>query len=309
MPPRPRLKPPSRILSPVPLRRRSLISLGPVTSSQAHRIEPFHSPLTTNPSSRAYSSSEPVKEKEKESELIPSGHWYSSIISRLGKCIMFGCSRGQARKIAELLRSVTAEWRDLTAGAAGFLTGGNTGFVDQKLAFGDTESWGYISNYNYLRYVESSRVNWFKHFATLDPKNGVQWRELMLPKGPSLILQSFRSSYKFPLKYPDIVSAYHKLQSLPTSKDKIIFINSIVISHRQKRVGAATRETVVLFNHLVNQKTTIPPFMLNMFQDIWHQQEAEEKRARERIFELTREVRKFEKQTWDREGAVEDMGT
>ncbi|KAI1215155.1 uncharacterized protein F4807DRAFT_23472 [Annulohypoxylon truncatum] len=303
MPPRPRLKPPSCNFSPAPLQRRSLVSLGPIASAQARRADPFNSSNTINSPSRAYSS-----ESKKESELIPSGHWYNEIKERLGKCILFGCSRGQARKIASLLRDATTEWRDLIAGSAGFLTTGNSGFVDQKVAFGETASWGYINNANYHRYVESSRVNWLTHFATIDPRNGDQWRELMTSKGPSLIMQSYRASYKFPLKYPDTVSAFHKLQSLPTPKDKIIFMNCVIISHKQRRVVAATRETAILFNHKNNSKMQIPPFMLDVFQEVWRQQEEEEKRARARIFELIASIRKFEKQIWDKEGAVEDMG-
>ncbi|KAI0884160.1 uncharacterized protein GGS22DRAFT_19834 [Annulohypoxylon maeteangense] len=304
MPPKPRIKRPSRQFSPAQRQRRSFARPDPAIGYEVRRLGPFDSSSTAN-SSNEPTPPEPTKD---ENDLIPSGYWVTEIKKRLGKCIMFGCSRGQARKIADVLQELTTEWRDLTAASAGFLTAGNSGFVDQKLAFGETASWGYISNANYFRFVESSRVNWLTHFASVDPKHANEWRELMMTRGPSLIMQSFRASYKFPLKFPDTVSAYHKLQTLPTAKDKLLFMNSIVISHKQMRVAAATRETAILYNHNIHQRIAIPPFMLNVFQDIWRQQEETEKRARQRIVELTRSIRKFEKQIWDKEGAVEDMG-
>ncbi|KAI1447100.1 hypothetical protein F5Y02DRAFT_416541 [Annulohypoxylon stygium] len=234
MPPRlrMRIKPPSRVFSPVPLQRRSY--------TDSVEPEPTRGPRFKTQS-------------EKESELIPSGHWYNDIKNRLGKCIMFGCSRGQAQKIGMLLGEVTKEWRDLTAASGGFLVHGNRGFTDQRLPFSETSGWA--------------------------------------------------------LKYPDTVSTYHKLQAVPSEKDKIIFMNGIVISHKQRRVVAATRETAILFDHFHNRKRIFPSFMLDVFEKLWRQQEDEAKAARERIYELIRSVRKFEKQTWDKEGAVEDMGS
>lgn len=283
-----RIKPPSRVFSPVPLQRRSY--------TDSVEPEPTRGPRFKTQS-------------EKESELIPSGHWYNDIKNRLGKCIMFGCSRGQAQKIGMLLGEVTKEWRDLTAASGGFLVHGNRGFTDQRLPFSETSGWGYISNSNIHPYVETSRYNWLTYFENLDPAHARDWRELLLPKGPSLVLQSFRASYKFALKYPDTVSTYHKLQAVPSEKDKIIFMNGIVISHKQRRVVAATRETAILFDHFHNRKRIFPSFMLDVFEKLWRQQEDEAKAARERIYELIRSVRKFEKQTWDKEGAVEDMGS
>ncbi|KAI1086569.1 hypothetical protein F5B19DRAFT_498225 [Rostrohypoxylon terebratum] len=291
MPPRLRMQmriaPPFPIFSPVPLQRRSYADTAKVKRASGPRYQ---------------------KKEEKDVEEMPS-NWHQEIKTRLGKCIMFGCSRDQVQEIGTLLGEVAKEWRDLTAAAGGFIVDGNRGFVDQRLPPSEeTTNRGYVSNFNHHQYIESSRLNWLTYFENLEPEHASQWRELLTSKRPSFILEAFRASYKFPLKYPDTVSAYHKIQYVPSEKDKTIYMSSIVISHKQKRVVASTRETAMLYRRQTQGKARVPPFMRDTFEKIWRQQEDGAKVAKDRIFEFLSRVRKFEEQTWDKKGAVEDTG-
>lgn len=111
-----------------------------------------------------------------------------------------------------------------------------------------------------------------------------------------------------PLVYPDRVSVYHKLASLPSASDTSLVLDCVVLSHKHRRPAARTAEDVVIYDYRQAQKTTMPPFVLDVFQDTWRLQELEKQRARTKIWELLRDVERLEKGTWDREGAVEDMG-
>ncbi|KAI1768045.1 HotDog domain-containing protein [Hypoxylon sp. FL1150] len=323
MPFRPRLKSLARTLSPAStpaLSRRRPPSLdigtGPATTSRLQLFSsysssplPPHAPVSGNvtPSRRrrtfsSSSSSEPLP--------LPSSRWYADLRERLGKCVTFGCSHEQAQRAAGVLRALADEWRGLTAGAEGFLTGGRRmGLEGQQVVWGEMDSFGHVNNANYLRYAESARVNWIIHFAGVDPANGTQWRELMTPKGTGLIMKSIKAQYKFPMTYPDTISAYTKLRAEPTASDTSLVLDCVILSHRHKRVAARTEEDVVIYDYGAARKTPVPPFALAAFRDVWSRQQEETRRARARIRELAGLVEGIEKETWDRSDAVEDMGT
>lgn len=221
---------------------------------------------------------------------------------------MFGCSQEQSRRAAAVMQALATEWRALTAGAEGFLTGGRRGLEDQQVVWGEMDSFGHVNNTNYIRYAESARVNWIIHFAAVDPRNGAAWRELMTPKSTGLIMKSIKADYKFPMTYPDTISAYHKLRSLPSATDTSLVLDCIILSHGHRRVAARTEEDVVVYDYRAARKTPVPSFALDTFRDVWRRQEEEIRRARARIWELMALVEGLEKETWDRPDAVEDMG-
>ncbi|RYP52863.1 hypothetical protein DL769_010600 [Monosporascus sp. CRB-8-3] len=159
----------------------------------------------------------------------------------------------------------------------------------------------HVNNANYVRYAESSRVNWITHFAGVDRAHGNEWRELMTPKGVGLIMKSIKAEYK--------ISVYHKLRALPEASDTSLILDCVILSHRHRRAAATTEEDVVIYDYKEAKKTTMPPFVLDVFRDTWRLQEEEVRRARSRVWDSIREVEGLEKETWNREDAVEDLGS
>ncbi|KAI1774267.1 thioesterase-like superfamily-domain-containing protein [Hypoxylon cercidicola] len=303
MPPKPRLKPLPRVLSRAPLSRLSPPhGIGPAPTYRPQLSSP-RAPSSSVAPSRAFSSpSEPAH------PLPPNSRWYSDLQARLGKCIMFGCNQEQARRAAGILRALATEWRALAAGAEGFLTGGRRGLEGQQVVWGEMDSFGHVNNANYIRYAESARVNWILHFAGADPANGARWKELMTPKGTGLIMKAIKAEYKFPMTYPDTISAYHKLRYEPAASHTSLALDCVILSHRHRRVAARTEEDVVVYDYAAARKTPVPPFALAAFRDVWSLQLDETRRARARIRELTGLVEGLERETWDRSDAVEDTG-
>ncbi|KAK7754157.1 hypothetical protein SLS62_003734 [Diatrype stigma] len=238
----------------------------------------------------------------------PSSRWQSDLVARVGKCIIFGCGPAQVSRAAAVLRAVATEWRALAAGSEGFLTGGRRGMEGQQVVWGEQDSFQHVNNATYIRYAESARVNWITHFAGVDPAHGNEWRELMTPKATGLILKSIKAEYKFPMTYPDRVSVYHKLRSLPEASDTSLILDCVILSHKHRRVAARTEEDIVIYDYKGARKTAMPPFVLDVFLETWRLQEEETRRARGRIWELVKEVETLEKETWNREDAVEDLG-
>lgn len=174
------------------------------------------------------------------------------------------------------------------------------------------DSFQHVNNVNYYRYAESARVNWITNFAVhVDPKHRQQWAELMTPKSTGLIMKSLKCDFKFPMVYPDKISVYHKLRCRPEGDPapSNFMLDCIVLSHQHRRVAARLEEDIVVYDYKAAKKTSMPGFMMELFQQTWEMQQAEEVRARTRIWELIGEVEGLEKETWDREDAVEDLGS
>jgi hypothetical protein len=74
-------------------------------------------------------------------ELKLSPRWLSETKARLGKCIIFGMNAAQVQRAGEVLTVLGREWRELSAGSEGFLTGvGREGLRGQKVVWGEMDS-------------------------------------------------------------------------------------------------------------------------------------------------------------------------
>ncbi|KAL1835531.1 hypothetical protein VTJ49DRAFT_6535 [Mycothermus thermophilus] len=289
-------------------------------------------PLTQRPLFLAISSSRLFSSKN-NSELSPSTpdassslpppppqRWISDLRVRVGKCLMFGCNETQIARAALVMRALATEWRDLLAGSEGYLTGGRGGLDGREIAWGEQDTFGHVNNVNYFRYAESARVNWVTNFAVHDPENREQWLELMTPKSTGLIMRGIKADFKFPLVYPDKISVYHRLSSPPlpevtnlnqgeSQPPSFFTLTSLVLSHNHRRIACRLEEDIVIYDYIRGAKTAMPPFMSRVLEGVWREQERETRRARERVWELVAAVDGLERETWNREGAVEDLGT
>jgi hypothetical protein len=116
------------------------------------------------------------------------------------------------------------------------------------------------------------------------------------------------TTLKQPMTAPDWISVYHRLRTEPEKTDTALSLDCVILSHTHRRVAARTFEEVSIYDYRVAKPTTLPPFMLATLRDLWRRQEEQAIRAKARIWQLLGEVRSLEKETWDREDAVEDMG-
>ncbi|OJD22320.1 hypothetical protein ACJ73_06335, partial [Blastomyces percursus] len=72
--------------------------------------------------------------------------WLSTIKGRLGKCLAFGLKSHQVNEAGKILHVLARDWRELTAGKEGFLTG-----VERQGLYRHNVVWGemvYNSSFN-----------------------------------------------------------------------------------------------------------------------------------------------------------------
>ena len=114
-----------------------------------------------------------------------------------------------------------------------------------------------------------------------------------------------------PMVYPDTISVYHKLRETPATDPPptSLLVESVVLSHRHRRVSARTYEDIVIYDYRAAKKTEMPKFMHDVLSETWRLQQQETERARTRIWELIGTVEALEKDTWNRDDAVEDLGS
>lgn len=62
-----------------------------------------------------------------------------------------------------------------------------------------------------------------------------------------------------------------------------------------------------MYDYKAAGKTSMPGYMVDLFQQTWEMQERVTLGARTRIWGLIEAVERLEKETWDRSDAVEDV--
>lgn len=169
---------------------------------------------------------------------------------------------------------------------------------------------GHVNNVVYNRYAESGRIQWAMKYARhIDPKHSEAWTELWTPKGTGLILRSIRTDFKFPIRFPDHVSIYHKLHTEPTASTDSFVLDVLIISELHQRPAARCVEDIVVYDYRVAKKAPLQPFMFDAFRETWKLQEEAKVQNSDRVSSLLKRVRELETDTWDRADAVEDLGS
>lgn len=113
------------------------------------------------------------------------------------------------------------------------------------------------------------------------------------------------------MTYPDRVSVFHKLRALPEADHDAFVLDVLMLSERHRRPVARCVEDIVMYDYRTAKKVTLgqAPFMLDAFRDTFQLQEQATRANRERAQLLSDRVRSLEMSSWDREGAVEDLGS
>lgn len=110
------------------------------------------------------------------------------------------------------------------------------------------------------------------------------------------------------MMYPDHISVYHKMHSAPGETDALM-LDVIILSELHQRPAARLFEDCALYDYRKGKKATMPSWMTEAFKETWRLQEEAKRINSERVYGLLDKVRSLETESWDREGAVEDMGS
>ena len=82
----------------------------------------------------------------------------------------------------------------------------------------------------------------------------------------------------------------------------------LIVSERNQRPAARLVEDIVVYDYRKGAKTPLKEFMLRRFREAWEAQEQAKQQYGMTIRKLLERVERLEKESWDKEGAVEDLG-
>lgn len=111
------------------------------------------------------------------------------------------------------------------------------------------------------------------------------------------------------MTWPDHISVYHKLRSLPSSSTESIVLDVVILSELHQRPAARCVEDIVVYDYRQGKKTPLRPFMVDKFRETYELQLQAKKENGDRIRGLLDRVRSLEKSSWDRPDAKEDHGS
>lgn len=222
---------------------------------------------------------------------------------------MFGLHGKQIEDAGKIAKMLGEEWKGLVAGREGYLL--NTG-QEGTVRWGEMDIMGHLNNVAYVRFAESSRVHWLSGIpppgSSAEQKR--QWMDSCTPKGLGVILKSITIDYKYPLTFPDHFTIYHRLKepvSENASPTKILF-SSLLLSTAAQRPSARIQEEIVVFDYRIQKSARLPEHMLNVLRARWEEQEQTKARWEKRAKQLEEMVEGLENKSWNKQGAVEDVG-
>lgn len=238
--------------------------------------------------------------------MTPRTAWLPSIKSRIGKLMLHGTHPAEARESSALLQTLAHNWRRYVAMREGYLvTPQHRGLYRHAVVWGEMDSIGHVNNVAYSRWAESARINWTRCVAIhVDPDNRTQWETLWTSCGLGLILRGLNMEYKFPMRFPDKVSVYHRLIS---TGDDSFKLGAIILSEKHQRVSAKCTEDIVVYNYQPSNplqnpgKVAIPPFMEKVFKEIFHAQEKAARDAEEEMADIEERLNVLERHVMSRD--------
>ncbi|KAI0923574.1 hypothetical protein AcV5_009076 [Taiwanofungus camphoratus] len=135
-------------------------------------------------------------------------------------------------------------------------------FWEQRIVWGDHDAFQHVNNVRYVRFFESSRIEWM---VSLGREIGGSSRgnAMLAGKGVSLILKSISIDYKRPVVYPDTLLVAHKPHTGPlfsssdvrgTSSKKALqkthfHLAGAVYSYAQQRVVTECDSVLVWYDY------------------------------------------------------------
>ncbi|MFQ5637925.1 MAG: acyl-CoA thioesterase [bacterium] len=118
--------------------------------------------------------------------------------------------------------------------------------IEIPVAWGEMDAFSHVNNIVYFRYFESVRIAYFDKLRYLD---------LMHESGLGPILASTQCTFKFPLSYPDNVSAGAKVTDIESDR---FVMEYRLVSQRHQKIAAEGQGLVVSFNYRDNRKAPLP---------------------------------------------------
>ncbi|PCH44535.1 Thioesterase/thiol ester dehydrase-isomerase [Wolfiporia cocos MD-104 SS10] len=121
-------------------------------------------------------------------------------------------------------------------------------FWEQRIVWGDHDAFQHVNNVRYVRFFESSRVEWM---VSLGRELGgeARARDMLTGRGVSLILKSISVDYKRPVVYPDTLLVAKRPRVVSRLPKTHFNLEGAAYSYRQGRVVTECDSVMVWYDY------------------------------------------------------------
>ncbi|OHE97109.1 hypothetical protein CORC01_07550 [Colletotrichum orchidophilum] len=247
------------------------------------------------------------------------------LYQRIGRCLAFGCDVESTNYAARLLKTITADWRNIQAIIQGFYDPVNVVYTG-RLRDGEhtRRPWHSITRESNLAYIAEKSTMRFLDFIveTAAPEDKRRWEVLRdhPSKDEQLAVIDISNeltplrprSFPFLSLMPQTVSAYSRLYANDYRNTNHFKIKTVIFSHTHL---VRIADINVMLKHYTRVFTPSPEFpspwlgrelerMVKLISN-----EAERSAALKEGYRIMGAVDKLEKATWKDPNAAEDFGS
>ncbi len=116
---------------------------------------------------------------------------------------------------------------------------------EQRVAWGEMDSYGHVNNTAYFRYFENARLEYFRRLG---------WDAGQRPNGVGPIMHSTQCRFRKPLTWPDNIAVGARVSKIEMDR---FTIEHLLISEQQG-VAAEGWGLIVTFDYTANAKAAVP---------------------------------------------------
>ncbi|KAF9528939.1 Thioesterase/thiol ester dehydrase-isomerase [Crepidotus variabilis] len=129
-------------------------------------------------------------------------------------------------------------------------------FWEQRIVWGDHDSFQHVNNVRYVRFFESARIKWMMSVGEIlgGPQRA---RDMLDGRGISLILKSIEVQFRRPVTFPDTLLIGYKVLPTPEGHTDLatFFVKASAYSLDQKAFVAHSKEALVWYDYDKLKKT------------------------------------------------------
>jgi len=133
-------------------------------------------------------------------------------------------------------------------------------FFEQKIVWGDMDSFRHVNNVRYVRFVESSRIQWMTRLGE-EVGGKAAAADLIAGRGVGIILKSVKVDFKCPVTYPDTLLISHRARPTDPKSSTQFNHDGMIYSYAQRRVVATSESVLVWYDYDALKRTTPPDIM------------------------------------------------
>ncbi|KAF8957109.1 HotDog domain-containing protein [Flammula alnicola] len=122
-------------------------------------------------------------------------------------------------------------------------------FWEQRIVWGDQDSFQHVNNVRYIRFFESARIKWMMSLGE-ELGGPVRAKAMISGQGVSLILKSIDVQFRRPVTYPDtLLIGYRPLPPATDHDTSTFHVAASAYSLAQKAFVAHSKEALVWYDY------------------------------------------------------------